>query len=62
MKVDLEKELRLKDNIKIDHKDVRCVDVSWINLSRCCKKWRIVFLCFNGPSGALKIKGNCLSS
>ena len=39
---DLGKVLCLENNIKIEHKEVGCVDLSWINLCSYCNKWRIL--------------------
>ena len=37
-----EKEFCLEENIKIDRKEVSCVDVSWLNFADYCKKRRIL--------------------
>jgi hypothetical protein len=40
LKSDLDKELCWEENIKIDHKEVGSVAVTWINLAQHCnKRW-----------------------
>jgi hypothetical protein len=37
-----DKELCSVENIKTDHKEVGCAEVSWTDLADCCNKWRIL--------------------